>query len=88
MSIRKELLEGASEDPIGLRRILKDPDVVIALSSVGILPKILELHAASPDARKSDGVGATLCGIRGTRHKAVTCKRCRMKMLKETVQRS
>ena len=79
MSIRKQLINEAINDPIGLRTALKDQSVVAELENIGVLPRILELHAPSANARKTRGVGATLCGIRGTLHRIVTCKRCLLK---------
>jgi len=41
-----------------------------------VLSKILELHATSLNSKKKEGLGKTLCGINGTRHKEITCKKC------------
>lgn len=76
MTLKEQLLRAVSSDPISVRDLLKSSDVSSALSSIGVLPKVLELHAPSYKSRKLDGVGETLCGIRGTRHVVVTCKRC------------
>jgi len=80
MSLRQELLKEIDEHPLKVREILNDPEISEALSSIGVLPKILELHAPSSNARKKDGVGKTLCGIKGTRHTDVTCQRCLQSM--------
>lgn len=77
MNLKNEILKKIKKDPVGLRDLLEDPQVDDALSSIGILPKILELHAPSEKTRKREGLGQTLCGIRGTRHKIVTCQRCK-----------
>ena len=80
MSLRKELLKEIDEHPLKVREMLNDHEVSEALSSIGVLPKILQLHAPSIKARKKDGVGKTLCGINGTRHTDVTCQRCLQSM--------
>lgn len=77
MSLKSLLLKEVADDPEGVRDMLRDTDVVGALGNIGVLPKLLELHAPSKDARKANGLGSTLCGIRGTRHRFVTCMRCR-----------
>jgi len=74
--VKKSILDPVQQDPISLRKVINDPEVLEALSTIGILPKVLELHAASEKSRKTDGLGATLCGINGTRHRQVTCARC------------
>jgi hypothetical protein len=74
--VKKAILDAAQQDPITLRAAISDPEVLDALSSIGVLPKVLELHAPSAQSRKTDGLGSTLCGINGTRHKQVTCARC------------
>jgi hypothetical protein len=76
MNLKDAILKKIVTDPVGFRNLLEDPQVDDALSCIGILPKILELHAPSEKARKKEGLGQTLCGIRGTRHKIVTCQRC------------
>ncbi len=77
MSLKDELLRATRESPTEFRDALKDPQVAKALGSVGVLPKVLELHAPSAGSRKKDGLGPTLCGINGTRHAVVTCGRCK-----------
>ena len=74
--MKKAILDAAQQEPIALRKVLSDPEVLDALSYIGVLPKVLELHAPSAHSRKTDGLGPTLCGINGTRHKQVTCARC------------
>ena len=76
MSIREHLLIGME-----LRAALEDPEVSAALGSIGVLPKILELHAPPANAKNTNGLGETLCGIRGTRHAIITCKRCLNKLV-------
>jgi hypothetical protein len=83
--MKKTLLEAVKHDPIALRDVIKDLEVLDALSSIGVLPKVLELHAPSTQSRKKDGLGRTLCGINGTRHERVTCARC-LKQLRITDQ--
>jgi len=77
MTSKREILEAVSTRPLELRQLLHESEVVAALSSIGILPRVLELHAPSVKSRNQAGLGETLCGIRGTRHKDVTCARCR-----------
>lgn len=81
--MKKAILDAAQQDPMTLRTVINDPEVLDALSSIGILPKVLELHAPSEKSRKADGLGPTLCGINGTRHKQVTCARC-LRQLRST----
>ena len=76
MNLREELLKEINNAPLKVRDILKDQKVSEALSNIGVLPKILELHAPSKNSRKKDGLGKTLCGKNGTRHAKVTCKKC------------
>jgi hypothetical protein len=80
MDLKKAILEMIEHDPIGFRSLFTDADITEACSSIGILLQVLELHAPSINARKTAGLGDTLCGIRGTRHSSVTCKRCLKKM--------
>lgn len=77
MPFKQQILNAVIADPISLRQLLGSPEVTDALGSIGVLPKILELHAPSKNSRKHDGLGDTLCGIRGTRHIAITCERCK-----------
>jgi hypothetical protein len=77
VALKEQLLAEIAGDPISLRDLLTAPDVSGALNAIGVLPKVLELHAPSERSRKLDGVGETLCGIRGTRHASVTCKHCK-----------
>lgn len=76
----EQLKQIARDDPLALRAALEDPQVLSALSDIAVLPKVLELHAPAASARKSAGLGATLCGIRGTRHTLVTCAKCLKKL--------
>lgn len=76
MGLRQELLKEINKNPLLVRKVLEDRVISEALSNIGVLPKILELHAPSANARKKEGLGKTLCGINGTRHKEVTCKKC------------
>jgi hypothetical protein len=76
MLLKDELLAVISRDPISIRNLLVDSDVAKGLNSIGVLPKILELHAPSRNSRTVSGLGRTLCGINGTRHQLVTCKQC------------
>ena len=86
MDLKEQLLDAIRNDPATVRSMLASPDISSALSSIGILPKILELHAPSEKSRKAGGVGETLCGIRGTRHVAVTCRRCKQQAGRTTVR--
>ena len=76
MAFRDDIVALAQSKPIELRDALTDTEVLKALRDIGILPKVLELHAPSTQSRKSDGLGAALCGRNGTRHRIVTCKQC------------
>ena len=76
MSLQQELLKEINENPLKVREILKDHEISEAFSNIGVMPKILELHAPSTNAKKKEGLGKTLCGINGTRHVKVTCKKC------------
>jgi hypothetical protein len=80
MTTREQLIAWARTDPVGLRDALRHAEVEKTLSDIGVLPKVLELHAPSPDARKREGLGQTLCGINGTRHRMVTCERCKKRL--------
>ncbi|MDD5457953.1 MAG: hypothetical protein PHF37_00955 [Phycisphaerae bacterium] len=80
MSLNDDIIHFAKNKPIELRNTLIDKDVADALGNIGIVLKELELHAPSRNARKIDGVGQTLCGIKGTLHQNVTCKRCLKKL--------
>jgi hypothetical protein len=80
MNLKQDLLTTISADPIGFRKLLIDEEVKRALSDIGVLPKILELHAPSSGSRGSSGLGRTLCGLNGTRHSLVTCKKCKQKL--------
>ena len=86
MDLKDQLLDAIRNDPAMVRDMLASTEVSNALSSIGILPKILELHAPSEKSRKADGVGETLCGIRGTRHVAVTCRRCKQQASRATAR--
>jgi hypothetical protein len=77
MAFRDVLLREIAANPIAVRDSLADPAIEQALSNIGILPKVLELHAPSAQSRNSTGLGRTLCGRNGTRHSIVTCKDCR-----------
>lgn len=79
MALKEQLLGAIASDPISVRDLLTSSEVSSALSSIGVLPKVLELHAPSEKSRKLDGIGEALCGIRGTRHAVVTCKRCKQR---------
>lgn len=78
--LKFEILKNAQRSPLDFREIIKDADVLDSLSNIGILPQILELHSPSIQSTKKTGLGRTLCGIRGTRHKDVTCLRCKKKL--------
>jgi hypothetical protein len=80
MDTREEIISLARSDPLGFRDALRNPEVAKTLSDIGVLPRVLELHAPSPAARKTEGLGQTLCGINGTRHRLVTCKHCRSRL--------
>jgi len=77
MPIEQQLLDFIDGDRISFRSALEDPAVMDALSSIGVSPRVLALHAPSEGAKKADGLGVTLCGIRGTRYRIVSCERCR-----------
>jgi len=81
MDLRREILQETKSNPTKVRNILRESEIQDALGTIGIIPTILELHAPSSRSHKTDGVGRTLCGINGTRHRLVTCKRC-MKAMK------
>ena len=72
---KADVLQQISDNPIGFRNTISDEEVSKALRSIGVLPKVLELHAP-PKGLESVGLGKTLCGINGTRHLRVTCQRC------------
>jgi hypothetical protein len=74
--LRQDILDVVLTNPEEIRQILRDAQVLEALGGIGILPRVLELHAPSRQSRKQDGVGPTLCGRKGTRHSLVTCKQC------------
>lgn len=80
MALKEQVLGAIASDPGLVRELLTSSDVSNALGSIGVIPKVLELHAPSGKARKLAGVGDTLCGIRGTRHALVTCKRCKQRL--------
>lgn len=80
MSLRSDILKSIEDDPIRFRELLGDSEIERALSDIGVLPKILELHAPSPNSRTKTGLGRTLCGINGTRHPVVTCRKCRKQL--------
>lgn len=80
MSLKQQLLVEVANSPSAVREMFADSDVLAALSSIGVLPKVLELHAPCDGARTLVGLGKTLCGINGTRHKIVTCERCKKKI--------
>ena len=75
MPFKADILQQISENPIGFRKTIADQEVSKALGSIGVLPKVLELHAP-PKGSVSLGLGRTLCGINGTRHLRVTCQKC------------
>lgn len=77
MITQEQLLEAIVNDPLAVRTLLSGSEVSSALSSIGVLPKILELHAPSDKSRNSVGLGPTACGITGTRHTLITCRRCK-----------
>lgn len=76
MTLRDEILKLVEDNPPEVREVMADSEVQDALGNIGVLPRVLELHAPSPKSRKTDGLGPTLCGINGSRHRIVTCKRC------------
>jgi hypothetical protein len=80
MSLKRDILKLIADDPIRFREVLDDSEIKRVLSDIGVLPKILELHTPSPNARTKSGLGRTLCGINGTRHPLVTCKKCRKQL--------
>ncbi|MDI9273136.1 hypothetical protein [Stenotrophomonas sp. PFBMAA-4] len=80
MALKDELLHAIRNDPLAVRELISSADTDAALGSIGILPKVLELHAPSVKSKKRAGLGETLCGIRGTLHSVVTCKRCLKKL--------
>ncbi len=80
MPLKDDILGMIANDPVSFRSLIADSEIESALSDIGILPKVLELHAPSTNARISTGLGNTLCGIKGTRHSEVTCKRCLAKL--------
>ena len=76
MALLNEILKLVKDNPSEVREVMADSEVQAALGNIGVLPKVLELHAPSAKSRKTDGLGPTLCGINGTRHRIVTCNRC------------
>lgn len=78
MALKDQLLEAIRDDPAAVRALIFSADVEAAFGTIGVLVKVLELHVPSPsvNSKKLQGLGDTLCGIRGTRHSLVTCKRC------------
>lgn len=80
MTLKSDFLKTIKDNPQIVRDIFSDSVVVKKLSDIGILPRVLELHAPSSGSRKGEGLGPTLCGRRGTRHKLVTCKHCLKKI--------
>jgi hypothetical protein len=74
---RTDLINAAQRRPEELRELLRDPDVVAALESLGVQLTLYELHAPSEKSKTSHGLGPTLCNDRGRRHpNLVTCKKC------------
>lgn len=80
MTLKDHLLSATRDDPKAVRELFASPQVFNGLSKIGVLVKVLELHAPSLRSKKAGGLGATLCGIRGTRHAVVTCRRCAEKI--------
>jgi len=75
--IKTDLLDAAQTRPDELRQLLKDPQVVTALESLGVHLTIYELHAPSGKSKTSYGLGPTLCNVRARRHPTlVTCRKC------------
>jgi hypothetical protein len=77
---KSKFLQEIRENHAVLREILEDSEVSAALSDIGVQPKLWKLHAPSSSSEKVTGIGETLCGINGTRHKDVTCKKCLKKL--------
>jgi hypothetical protein len=76
MTLKQDLLNAIASDAVSVRELLSDTELDAALNDIGVLPKTLELHAPSRNARTMTGLGRTLCGINSTRHPVVTCKKC------------
>lgn len=76
MALKSELLNCAKR-PEEVRKLLSDQEVVRQLELAGIELRFYELHAPAVGAKKSRGLGVTLCGRhRGMRSSVVTCKKC------------
>lgn len=78
---KSKFLQEIRENHAALREILEDSDVSAALSDIGVQPRLWKLHAPCPSSEKVTGIGQTLCGINGTRHPDVTCKKCLKKLV-------
>ena len=80
MDLKGILLDAVRNDPALVRQVFRDASVARALGSVGVGRiagiEIFELHAPSEGARKAAGLGATMCGRNGIRHRMVACKQC------------
>ena len=72
MNLSAQIIALARETPLELRAAFVDDAVVRSLNDIGVLPKVLQLHAPKADARKTTGLGPTLCGRQGTRHALVS----------------
>jgi hypothetical protein len=72
-----DLLNAAQTRPEELRQLLRDPQVVAVLASLGVQLTVYELHAPSEKSRTNHGLGPTRCNDRARRHPTlVTCKKC------------
>lgn len=77
----KKILLGAAEDPKALREALESAEVARKFELAGIDFQIYQLHAPALGAKKTFGLGITLCGrSRGMRNQLVTCKKCLAKL--------
>lgn len=80
----KNILLQAISDPQQFRKTLTDPQVIHRLELIGITVRLYQLHAPAESAKKTKGLGVTLCGrARGMRSSLITCKRCLAKLSQE-----
>ncbi len=79
--MKEQIISSVATVPLEIRGVFKDKRVVEALESLGIVLTIFELHAPSPRAKSTTGLGPTLCNYNGRRHPTVyTCKKCLAKI--------
>lgn len=70
-------LLGGLQDVVAVRKFFRSKKTIDLLYSMGIEIRVFELHAPSVSAKKSYGLGQTLCGRKNRmRHSQITCKKC------------